>query len=182
MRITSKEYNLNGRTLVIRSAEKEDADVLLPYLKRVCGETRYLRCEADECTEFTLEQEEEFILHHTEGPRAGLLLAFFDGEYVGNASFDAVGSSRRNRHRADIGIALYQEATGMGIGTILLSSVLEAVKDCFFESVELTVVSENRRAIHLYEKFGFVECGRIPNANKYDDGSYSDDVLMIRKM
>lgn len=35
------------------------------------------------------------------------------------------------------------------------------------------------RARHLlYESLGFTECGRIPNANRYDDGAYSDDILM----
>ena len=39
MKIEPRTYDLNGRSLVFRSAEKEDAEMLLPYLKRVCGET-----------------------------------------------------------------------------------------------------------------------------------------------
>ena len=35
------------------------------------------------------------------------------------------------------------------------------------------------RAYHLYESLGFKECGRIPNANKYDDGTYDEDILMV---
>ncbi|MCF0111062.1 MAG: GNAT family N-acetyltransferase, partial [Erysipelotrichaceae bacterium] len=164
MRTETKTWNRNGHIIEIRSAEKEDAHILLPYLKRVCGETRFLLRERDECREFTLEQEEAFIRNHTESDRACLLLAFYDGEYAGNASFKPAGCSRRNAHRADLGIALYQEYTGKGIGTLLLTELMDAVETCGFETVELTVVSENKRAIHLYEKFGFIECGRIPNA------------------
>ena len=111
MIIDAKEYELNGHKLVFRSADKEDAETLLPYLKRVCGETRFLLCEADECKDMTVEQEEAFILSHREDARACLILAELDGEYVGNASFDRAGASRRNAHRADIGIALYLEYT-----------------------------------------------------------------------
>lgn len=44
----------------------------------------------------------------------------------------------------------------------------------------LTVVEGNNRAIHMYESFGFRETGRIPKANKYDDGTYSDDIFMTK--
>lgn len=180
MRIEKRTYDLNGKKLTLRSAEKEDAKTLLPYLKRVCGETRFLLREADECQEFTLEQEEAFIISHTENSRACLVLAELDGEYIGNASFDVAGVSRRNAHRADIGIALYLDYTGMGIGKKLFALILETVEKCGFESAGLTVVSSNTHAIHMYESFGFVETGRIPNANKYDDGTYSDDVFMVK--
>jgi len=182
MRIDTKEYELNGHKLVFRSADKEDAEMLLPYLKRVCGETRFLLCEADECKDMTVEQEEAFILSHRDDAHACLILAELDGEYVGNASFDAAGASRRNAHRADIGIALYLDYTGMGIGKKLFAILLETIEKCGFESAELTVVEGNERAIHLYESFGFTETGRIPKANKYDDGTYADDIFMVKHL
>ena len=182
MIIDAKEYELNGHKLVFRSADKEDAETLLPYLKRVCGETRFLLREADECKDMTVEQEEAFILSHREDARACLILAELDGEYVGNASFDRAGASRRNAHRADIGIAPYLEYTGMGIGKKLFALLLETIEKCGFESAELTVVEGNERALHLYESFGFTETGRIPKANKYDDGTYADDIFMVKHL
>lgn len=180
MRIGKRTYDLNGHVLVLRNAEKEDAKMLLPYLKRACGETRFLLCEADECKDLTVEQEEEFIGNHTESDRACLILAELDGEYVGSASFDTAGRSRRNAHRADIGIALFLEYTGMGIGKKLFSLILETIEASGFESAELMVIEGNDRAIHMYESFGFVETGRIPKANKYDDGTYADNIFMVR--
>lgn len=182
MRIDTREYELNGHKLVFRSAEKEDAEMLLPYLKRVCGETRFLLREADECKELTIAQEEEFISRYIECERACLVLAELDGEYIGNASFDVAGGSRRNAHRAEIGIALYLEYTGMGIGKKLFALILETIEKCGFESAELTVVEGNDCAIHIYESFGFVEVGRIPKANKYDDGTYADDIHMVKPL
>ena len=182
MRIEKRTYDLNGHKLTLRSAEKEDATMLLPYLKKVCGESRFLLREADECKEMTVAQEEAFINSHTENERACLLLAELDGVYAGNASFDAAGSSRRNAHRADIGIALYKDYTGMGIGKKLFALILETIEKCGYESAELTVVEGNTRAIHMYESFGFTETGRIPKANKYDDGTYADDIFMVKTL
>lgn len=182
MRIESRKYELGEHILVLRSAEKEDAKMMLPYLKRVCGETRFLLREADECQELTIEQEENFITTHAENDRACLILAELDGKYVGNASFAVAGGSRRNFHRADLGIALYLEYTGMGIGKKLFSLLLDTVKECGYEAAELTVVEGNERAKHMYETFGFIETGRIPNANKYDDGTYADDIFMVKAL
>ena len=180
MIINARTYDLNGHKLVLRSAEKSDAKLLLPYLKRVCGETRFLVREADECKDMTIEDEEKFISSHAENDLACLILAELDGEYIGNASFDVAGNSRRNKHRANLGIALYQDYTGIGIGKILFSLLLETIEKCGFEAAELTVVQGNVHAIHMYKSFGFVETGRIPKANKYDDGTYSDDIFMIK--
>ncbi|MCF0131683.1 MAG: GNAT family N-acetyltransferase [Pseudobutyrivibrio sp.] len=155
---------------------------MLPYLKRVSEETRFLLKEPDEIADLTLESEEEFIINNLDKERGCLVLAFLDGEYVGNASFDVAGGSRRNRHRADIGIALYLGYTGMGIGALLFECIMENIEKCGYSQAELTVVSDNSRAIHLYEKFGFKECGRIPNANRYDDGTCSDDIRMVKML
>lgn len=182
MRIQPRTFALNEHTLVLRSAEKSDANMLLPYLERVCGETRFLMREADECQAMTIEEEESFIVSHIDQERACLILAELDGVHVGNASFSPVGISRRNAHRADVGIALYQDYTGMGIGKVLFSLMMELIRNCGFESAELTVIEGNDRAIHMYESYGFVVAGRIPKANKYDDGTYADDIIMVKDL
>lgn len=182
MRFDKRTYDLGGHTLVLRHAEKEDAEILLPYLKRVCGETKFLLREADECDEITAEQEAAFIGAHLDNNRACLVLAEWDGEYVGNGSFDVAGGSRRNAHRADIGIALYADYCGLGIGKKLFALLLELIESCGYESAELRVTEGNTRAIHMYESFGFTETGRIPKAFKYDDGTYRDEILMVKAL
>ena len=64
MRVEKRELDLNGHKLILRNAEKEDAVTLLPYYKRVCGETRFLLKEPDEVADLTLEKEEAFITEH----------------------------------------------------------------------------------------------------------------------
>ena len=181
MRVEKREIDLNGHKLILRNAEKEDAVTLLPYLKRVCGETRFLLKESDEVADLTPEKEEAFIMEHNDGDGSVLIIAEYDGVYVGNASFTTCGVSRRTKHRADVGIALYEEYTGKGIGTVLFGFIMEIAEQAGFEQAELTVVGNNDRAIHMYEKYGFTVCGRIPNANKYDDGTYADDIRMVKR-
>lgn len=98
---------------------------------------------------------------------------------IHGCSTEGKTSSRRAKHRAGIGIALFQKYTGFGLGRMLLEILLRKIKEQGYEQAELTVVEGNDRAYHLYESLGFKECGRVPNANKYDDGTYSDDILMV---
>lgn len=174
-----ERFALKGREIVLRSAKAEEAQMLIDYLKKVTGETRFLMCEPDEVS-YTLEEEEKFIKKHNESPDSLLLLAFVDGEYAGNASFSKNTASRRNFHRAGVGIALFLKFTGFGLGRLLMEKLLEKADELGYEQTELTVISGNERARLLYESLGFRECGRMPNANRYDDGTRSDDILMVR--
>lgn len=181
MIIAEKEFLLNGKRIVLRTARTDEALMLINYLETVCGETRFLMCESDEMT-FTEAEEASFINAHNQSKDSMLLLAFVDGEYAGNCSFDRKGGGRRAKHRAGIGIALFQKFTGFGLGRLMLQYLIEKIKEQGFEQVELTVVSDNYKAYNLYESLGFRECGRIPNANKYDDGTYSEDILMVMSL
>ena len=178
MLLAEQRYTLDDREIILRSARLDEAQMLYDYLKTVTGETRFLMCEADEVN-YTPLQEEEFIKSHNEAEDALLILAFVDGEYAGNCSFEGIDGSRRESHRAGIGIALFQKYTGFGLGRMMLNVLLREIKKSGFSQVELTVVDGNERACRLYKSLGFKECGRIPNANRYDDGTYADDILMV---
>lgn len=178
MVLAEENYILGEKKIVLRSARLDEAQMLIDYLKTVTNETKFLMCESDEIV-YTTKDEEQFIKEHNEAKDSLLLLAFVDGEYAGNCSFESKAGSRRARHRAGIGIALFQKFTGFGLGNLMLKRLLEEIKKLEFEQAELTVVGGNKRAYHLYESLGFKECGRIPNANKYDDGTYAEDIIMV---
>ena len=171
-------YILSGRTIVLRTAREDEAEMLLDYLKTVSGETRFLLREPDEIR-FTEEGERAFIRARNAAPDALMLLAFVDGEYAGNCSFEGLTGRRRSAHRVELAIALYRKFTGFGLGRLLLERLLSLVRELGYEQAELTVNSENTRALRLYESLGFRICGRIPHASKYADGTYADDVLMV---
>lgn len=49
-----------------------------------------------------------------------------------------------------------------------------------FEQIELGVFADNPRAIHVYEKAGFQKVGIQPRAFKLQDGSYVDEIEMVK--
>ena len=177
----NKQFSLGEHEVILRSATIDDAQMLQKYISTVCGETRFLLCESDEIG-ITKEEELEFIKRHNESPDKMLIIAFIDGKHAGNCSFESVSGSRRYKHRVGIGIALYQKFTGLGLGRLMLTALMEEIKSQGYEQAELTVKANNVRAIRLYESFGFIEYGRLPRADKYDDGTYDDDVLMVKTL
>ena len=180
MEYTSKEIRLkNGKTCVIRLAEESDAEMLLEYLKVTSAQTPYMIREPEE-VRTSVEEEVEFIQKNRENPRALHLMAFVDGVFAGSCSF-APGSERlRLRHRCNIGISLYRESWGMGVGTALMEEIIANAKAAGFEQAELEVVSANEAAIGLYKKLGFQITGTLPRAFKYKDGTYADFLFMVK--
>ncbi len=118
MILPEEKYTIDGKQIVLRSARLDEAEMLIENLKTVTGETRFLMTEHDEI-KYTREEEERFINRYNEAKDALLLLAFADGEYAGNCSFDSKAGSRRIRHRAGIGIVLLQKYTGFGLGRLI---------------------------------------------------------------
>lgn len=180
MRIEDKILTVNGGELLLRNPREEDARMLIDYLKITCGETRYLVKEPEEIT-MTLEEEEAFIRKQNDSENSLILLGFLNGRYVGNCSLMGNGPLRY-RHRVSMGIALYQEFTGLGIGRAMIGALLKIAGEKGFEQVELEVVKDNERAIRLYREMGFEICGTFPNNMKYKDGSYADAYYMVRRL
>ena len=102
-----------------------------------------------------------------------------NGKYIGNCSLMGNAPSRY-RHRASVGIALFQAYTGMGIGRKMLELLCEIAKEKGIEQLELEVVADNDRAIALYKKIGFEKMGTFPHNMKYKDGTYADAYWMVK--
>lgn len=87
----------------------------------------------------------------------------------------------RMSHRGYLGMGLVPEFRGQGLGSQLLTSVLEHAKKSGLEKVELHVYTSNTPAVALYKKFGFEQEGLIKNYRKLD-GQYFDCLAMGKKM
>ena len=178
MRVKPKGFDLNGRKLVLRNAEEDEAEMLLKYLKQVYAETPFLIQEPDEIT-FTIDDEKKYIKENNDSNSDLLLIGMLDGKHVGNCSL--MGNYvRRLKHRTSLGIVLYLEYTGLGIGRIMIEEACKIAKENGIEQVELEVAANNRNAISLYEKLGFGKVGILPNNMKYADGTYTDVHFMVK--
>jgi RimJ/RimL family protein N-acetyltransferase len=83
----------------------------------------------------------------------------------------------RQNHRGGLGMGLLPEFRGQGLGSKLLSAVLDHAKKFGLEKVELNVYTSNTSAIALYKKFGFEQEGLIKKYRKLD-GRYFDCLAM----
>jgi ribosomal protein S18 acetylase RimI-like enzyme len=84
---------------------------------------------------------------------------------------------RKNRHTANLGIAIRAGHRHLGLGTRLIEEAkIEAMKRGI-EKINLDVFSTNTVAIETYEKLGFRKEGaRV--GQFFFDGKYVDDILM----
>ncbi len=57
----------------------------------------------------------------------------------------------------DVGFGMRPDLTGQGLGTAFCTFILEDIKGISSHPIRLTVATFNERAIHLYEKLGFVK-------------------------
>lgn len=91
-----------------------------------------------------------------------------------------VPANPRLRHSASIGLMVHADYQDQGVGTALMKAVLDIADNwLMLTRVELTVFVDNARAIHLYEKMGFVKEGRKVKA-AIRGGEYADEYLMAR--
>ena len=177
-----KEYSLkDNRICTLRSAAPSDAAAMIEFLRMSNGQTYFMMRYPEEIT--LTEDEEKTILKNWEvQPNKLLLLALIDGKIVGSCGITPVAEHLKTKHRGQFGISVIQDYWGLGIGSLLLQEILSFAKKNGIEQVELGVYSDNLRAQKLYERFGFIEWGRLPNAYKLKDGSYRDGINMILQL
>jgi RimJ/RimL family protein N-acetyltransferase len=108
------------------------------------------------------------------------VVAEVDGKAVGSAEIGR-GGFRCESHLGTLGIIIRSGYRDMGIGTELMKVLLEQARIMGLKIVTLSAFSTNGRAIHVYEKVGFVETGRIPHG-LYKNGSYIDRVIMTKEI
>lgn len=174
-----EKYELKGnRQLIIRVPEEADAQALIDYMKTVDCETHFLAREPDEF-DFTLEQEATFIRNLVDDKHSQMFVGELDGQIVANCSVGIVMNKRRYLHRAALGIAVRKAYWGMGIGRLMMLECIKWCKNNGVEQLELEVVTQNERAVTMYQNLGFQIHGTKKHALKYSDGTYADEYFMI---
>ncbi len=171
----------DGRTCVLRPTSPEDSEAMIEYMKVTAGETPFLLRYPDEVN-YTLDAEREILGRILDDPASVMMAAVVDGKVAGNCSISGIGGKRKILHRCSMAIALYREFWGLGIGTAMIGYLTELAQQIGFEQIDLEVVADNEQAQALYRKCGFVETGRRFRALKFDDGTYHDELLMVKTL
>ena len=118
---------------------------------------------------------EEFI----RSTKEHLMVAEVDGRVVGMAGL-VIPFMARQRHTAVVGIMVHTDYQGRGIGRALMEALLDIADNwLMLKRVELSVFTDNERAVRLYESLGFV----VEGTKRYaavKNGVHADEYLMAR--
>ena len=109
-----------------------------------------------------------------------ILVACMGEEIVGNAGLHPASKSPRRSHAMHLGMTVRKDWQGKGVGSALMQALLE-LADGWLNvlRIELTVYTDNERAIALYRKFGF-EVEGTHKAYALRAGRYADTHTMAR--
>jgi L-phenylalanine/L-methionine N-acetyltransferase len=168
---SQSKYKAGPEGLLIRAARVEDCEALnaLVNLPGFRAGTLRLPYQAVEQTRKSLERER---------PESLDLVAVLDGQFVGSAGFNRY--TGRRSHVAGLGMGVHDDHWGKGIATALMTELVDAADNWFaIKRLELTVFTDNARAIRLYERFGFEPEG-VQRAYAFRAGHYADVLGMAR--
>lgn len=182
MKYQEEEITLrDGRKVMFGSAQEKDAQQMIDFMKIVSSETVFMLRYGEEIRD-DVDFEKKLIKDMLDNER-GMFLTVFDGDrIVANCHIAPVHEIIKMRHRCEFGIGIIQEYCDSGLGTIMMTKIIEKAKEWNYEKIELGVFADNKRAIALYKKMGFKEYGRLPKACKLKDGTYIDQVCMVLEL
>ncbi|MEM4298388.1 MAG: GNAT family N-acetyltransferase [Nitrososphaerota archaeon] len=170
------EYRLKDRrVLLIRRAMPQDAQAIVDIVNEVASEEYYILWDK---VEYNVELERRHIEKAGLTENALILIAEVEGKIVGVGELKR-GEFKKNKHTAELGIALLREYRGLGIGSLLLNEILAWAKEKGLEKVCLSVFSSNEPAIALYKRLGFELEGIRKKQFKIHD-KYVDELLMAK--
>lgn len=170
----------NGKEAILRSPTRSDAAQMLDYMKKTSMETPFLLRTPDECT-VTQEQEADFLQNINDCCHIVMIVCEIDGKMAGNCQLSCK-TRVKNRHRAEVAIALLKDYWGLGIGTAMFEELIAIAKERNLMQLELEFMEGNDRARGLYEKMGFRIVAEKPNAFRLEDGTLLKEYYMVKPL
>jgi ribosomal protein S18 acetylase RimI-like enzyme len=170
-----KRFSVKGeQEVLLRTPRWEDLEDLLELINSLVDE------KADVLRSERVSREEEIdwlskVLGKLEKDEIFYMVAEVDGKVVGVSEIDRRGGY--DSHVGVIGIAIRKGFRDLGIGAEMLRMLVKQSRKMGLKVLTLSAFASNERAIHVYEKTGFVRTGRIPKKH-FKGGRYIDDVIM----
>lgn len=162
----------------IRELQITDAAEMIKLKKKLAVETKYMLRESNEVVS-EIEKEEKLIESLISNPNSKIIASEVDGSLVG---FLAAShrTLERIKHTATFVIGVEQAHWGKGISSSLMTEMFHWVEKNEIKRIELEVVSENKRAIELYKKYGFEVEGVKRKDHDIGNGQYLDTLIMAK--
>lgn len=162
----------NGQAACLSWLEEKDLLELVEVLNRVIREKTYLLMD-QEITD--LNSEREWFQKSREAGRR-ILVAKVDSKLVGAVSMSVFKG--KQAHVAQFGIYIAKVFRNRGLGTILINELIDVARESGVEVIQISAFSTNKRAVHVYRKCGFKECGKLTHDVKFTDGTYANRIMV----
>lgn len=156
-----KEIKLkNGKTAILRSPIKEDAQAMIDYLNIIGGESDFITFGKNEFS-MSVEAEQDYIERINSMDNSKNVLIIIEDEIVGIASINSV-QKERMKHNGTLGISIRKKYWGIGLGSEIMAYLIDWAKsNKITKKINLLVREDNIRGVKLYEKFGFEKEGLL---------------------
>ncbi|WP_044640788.1 GNAT family N-acetyltransferase [Risungbinella massiliensis] len=143
--------------MVIREINENNAKEFNRHLSALDSETTFLLFEPGErnMNESTQRARLNQIISKS---NQTIIIAEQNKAIVGHIALMG-GFCKRNSSTATLVIALEEPFRNQGLGKTLMSFAIDWASNSNMHRIELTVMSHNNNAIHLYENFGFAKEG-----------------------
>ena len=170
-----KRFNAkDGRNVILRTPIWRDLDDLLELINSLVDE----KADILVSQKFTREAEAEWLLKVLSSLKKDelfFLVAEVDKKVVASSDFQVQGGT--DEHIGEMGIVVRNGYRNLGIGTEIMKTLLEQAAFYGLRIVTVNPFATNKRAIHVYEKVGFVQTGMIPKKH-FRQGTYIDEIVM----
>jgi len=159
----------------IREATPDDAEQIIAHMKTIADEPNngITYSSADEFTT-TLEEEREILRQHQDAENSIWVVAVTHDERIFGVANATGGRRRVSYHTVGLGISIEKEWRGRGIGTAMIQFIIDWCRlNPVIHRLELGVYTNNPRAIHVYEKLGFINEG-VRREAYFKEGRFVD--------
>ena len=163
--------------MIVRSILKSDAAEFIDLNKRLSVETDFLLMTPSEAQQSVAEQEEK-IESMNQGRNRRIFVSELDGKLIGFLG-STIFFPQKMSHTANFVMAVLSEYRNLGVGTSLLASAEQWLRDEHVLRLEMTVMAHNSKAISFYNKNGFSKEGIRKRAIKMN-GSFYDEYYMAK--
>jgi len=183
-RIYRRFKSSNGESVTLQALKWEDLDDCVAFINDLVGEKNTepnLGIIADR--KQTREEEAKWLANQLTGIERGSIVsvvAELGGRLAGNGSVTR-GSYEDTKRHGYLGIAIVRKYRDQGIGLEMMRTLVKESRKAGLKTIELEVFANNPRAIHVYERTGFKEAGRIPK-KMLRNGKFIDSIVMAREL
>jgi ribosomal protein S18 acetylase RimI-like enzyme len=166
----------DSQKVVLRTPKWEDLNDLLELINSLVDE----KAEIIATEKVSRGEEIDWLsraLSRLERNETFYLVAEVDGKVVAISETDK--RSGHQKHVGMMGIAVRSGFRDLGIGTEMMKTLVNQAQKAGLKVLTLSAFASNKRAIHVYEKLGFVQTGHIPK-KFFKEGKYIDEVIMTK--